>query len=73
MPGVTGFSGGNQLRRALRYDLATAIAALWAHINYPVGGFDDIKIVFNYHHRVARLDQLVEHFAISADTTDPQP
>ena len=33
--------------------LATAGATFWAEVNYPVGRFDDIEIVFDYNLIVA--------------------
>jgi recombinational DNA repair ATPase RecF len=43
-------------------DLAAAIAAFGADIDDPVGGLDDVEIVLDHHHRVALVDQLVQHF-----------
>src|SRR6266404_6616912 len=50
------------LGRALGHDAAAAGAAIGAEIEHPVGGLDDFEIVLDHHHRVAALDQAVQHF-----------
>src|SRR5215203_2266529 len=51
----------NVLRRALRHDGAAAVAAFRAHVDNPIGGFDDLQVVLDHHHGVALVDQLVQH------------
>ena len=52
---------GNIFRCPHGHDLAAAIAALGAEIEQPVGRLDDVEIVLDHHHGVARLDQFVQH------------
>ena len=73
MPSVAGRGGGNQLGGTLCNDLATTVTAFWAHINHPVGRFDDIKIVLNHHDGVAGLDQLIEHLKQQGNILKMQP
>ena len=54
-----GGAGGN--------DVAALVAAVGAEVDDPVGGFDDVEVVFDDHHRVAGLDQRVEDFEEFAD------
>ena len=42
-------------------------AALWPHVDDPVGGLDDIQVVFDHDHAVALFDQGVEDFEQFAD------
>ena len=39
--------------------MPAAFAALRAEVEYPIGGLDDLQVVLDHHHRVARLDQAV--------------
>ena len=41
--------------------LAAVFAALGAHINHPVGGFDDVEIMLNDNHRVAAVHEFAEN------------
>ena len=43
-------------------DFAAAVAAFGAEVDDPVGGLDDFEIVLDDDHRVALVDQLVQHF-----------
>ena len=47
------FHARDLFRRALHHDPATAVAALGAQVDEPVGLGDDIQIVFDDHHGVA--------------------
>ena len=72
MPGVARCCLSDHFGRALRHNLSTTIATLRAHIDDPVGGFDDIEIVFNHHHRVACLDELIQHAQQECDVVKMQ-
>ena len=49
------------LWRALRHELAAARASLRPEIDHPVGPLHDVEVVLHHEHRVARLDEPVEH------------
>src|SRR6478609_4613779 len=49
------------LGRAFGDDAAAAIAALRAKVENPVGGFDDLQIVFDHDYGVALIDQRMQH------------
>ena len=46
-PGEAGFAGGDGFWRAGGDDCAAACAAFWPHVDEPVGGFNDIEVVFD--------------------------
>ena len=52
--------GGDLLRRAGGNDAAAAVAALGAEVDHPVGGLDDVQIVFNNDHRIAGINKPVQ-------------
>ena len=58
---MRGRVGGHSLWRAHSDNLPTTMAALWAQIHHPVGGFDDIQIMFDHHHGVAVIAQAMQH------------
>ncbi len=47
MAGVAFRVGGDLFGGAHGDDLAAAAAALGAHVDDPVGGFDDVEVVLN--------------------------
>src|SRR5258706_8819299 len=53
LPGVALSSGGDLLRCARRYDPATAVPALGAEVDDPVGCFYDLEIVLDPDYRFA--------------------
>jgi hypothetical protein len=63
---------GNLLRRALGDDLAAAVSALRAEVDDPVGGFDDIEIVFDDHHGIAVIAQLMQDSEQMVDVVEVQ-
>ena len=52
--------GGDLFGGAGGYDLAAAAAAFGAHVDDPVGGFDDVEIVLDDEQRAAAVDELAE-------------
>ena len=46
------------------------LASFRAQVDDPVGGFDHVQIVFNDDHRIAAIDQLVEHIQQQADIVE---
>ena len=63
---------GDILRHACGDDTATAIATFRAEIDQPIGGLDDFEIVFDDQHRVAGLDQRMQHFQQLAHVLEMQ-
>jgi hypothetical protein len=57
---VAGWVGGDLFGGAGGYDLAAAAAALGAHVDDPVGGFDDVEIVLDDQQGAAAFDELAE-------------
>ena len=49
-------------RRAHAHHRAAAGAAFGADVDQPVGGFEDVQVVFDDDDGVARVAQLVQHF-----------
>ena len=41
----------DRFRRTGAYNLSAAIPALRSQINYPIGRFDDLKVVLDHHDR----------------------
>ena len=60
--GVAAFFAGYFLGGSHGHDFAAGVAAFGAHIDEPVGGFDDFQVMFNDDDGVALVDQLVQHF-----------
>jgi len=53
---------GHFFRRAgSDYEAATC-ARLGTEVDYPVGRFDDVEIVLDNDHRIAMIDESIEHF-----------
>lgn len=48
-------------------DLAAILAAFGAHVDNPVGGFDDVEVVLDDDHGVAAIDELAKDFEQTAD------
>ena len=67
MPGVARGAGGDDVRGAGGDDLAALVAAVGAEVDDPVGGFDDVEIVFDDDDGVALVDEGVEDFEEFAD------
>ena len=61
LAGVGGGFRGDGFRRALRDNAPALIAAFGSEIDDPIGGFDNVQIVFDHHHRIAMVTQAVEH------------
>jgi hypothetical protein len=48
---------GNRFRGARSNDVASALSALRAEIDYPICGLDDFQIVLDDENRSSRVDQ----------------
>ena len=58
--GVAGGVGGDVFGGAGGYDLTAAAAAFGAHVDDPVGGFDDVEIVLDDKEGAAAFDEFAE-------------
>ena len=63
---------GDLLGRALGHDPAAARAAFRPHVDQPVGGLDHLEIVLDHDHRVAGVDQRVQHLQQLPDVLEMQ-
>ena len=52
---------GERLGRLRRDLLAAAVTGLGPHVDDPVRLCDEVEVVFDQHHRVAGIDQPVQH------------
>ena len=57
LPGVRSRCAANIFWRALRHDLAAAVATLGTEIDDPIGHFYNIEVVFDDQYRVAVIHQ----------------
>src|SRR5207245_1755584 len=60
------------LGRALRDDAPAAVAALGPEVDDPVGGLDDVEVVLDDDHRVARIAQPLQHTEQHLDVVEVQ-
>src|SRR5690606_22573350 len=60
MAGMRTGAGNHVLRRALRHDLAAGVAAFGPEVDDPIGGLDDLEIVFDHDDRIACFDQFLK-------------
>ena len=60
-------------RRALGHDPATALSALGAEIDHPVGLADDLQVVLDDKDRVAAIDEFLQHLKQFCDIGQVQP
>src|ERR1700722_3767566 len=63
---------GDLFRRAAGDDLAPLIAGVGAEVDDPIGGFDDVKIVFDDEDRMAGVDEALENLEQDADIIEVQ-
>ena len=61
MTGMRAIDLYDLLRRSACDDQTAAVAALGTHIDHPVGGFDHVEVMLDHDHRVAGVDQAVQH------------
>ena len=71
-PGVRLGTFGDGLGNAGSQHAAPPRSALGAHVDDPVGGLDHIEVVLDHQHRVAQVDQAVQHFEQFADVGEVQ-
>ena len=68
--GIAALVGHDGFGRAGTNQLAAAIATFRADINDPVGGLDDIKVMFDHDNRVALIDQGMKNLEQFADIVE---
>src|SRR5437016_7782083 len=61
------------LRGSLRHDAPACIAGTRSHLDHPVGPLDDVEMVLDHEHRMAGVDEPVEHRAQRPDVVEVQP
>ena len=71
--GIAFLVGHDDLWCAATNQLAATITTLGTDINDPVGSFYDIKVMFDHNHRVALIDNGVQHFQELADIMEMKP
>ena len=64
---MRGLNRCNVLWGTFGNDHPATFTALGSEIDDPVGRFDDVEIVFDHQHRVAVIDETVQHFKQFAD------
>ena len=60
------------LGRAGGDDAPAAVTAFGPEVDHPVGGLDDIQVVLDHHHGVARVPQAVQDMQQQADVVEMQ-
>ena len=60
-PGEAAGRLGHGLGRPLRHDPPAGLARLRPQVDDPVGRLDHVQVVLDHDHRVAQVDQAVEH------------
>src|SRR5262245_46005257 len=58
---MTPLRGSNLFRGSFRNYLPALLPSLWPQIDNPVRRFDNIQVVLDYQHRVARLDEPLKY------------
>ena len=56
-----------------RHDLAAPVTALWAEVDDPVSGLDDVEVVLDDEHRVTLVDEVMEHSEETSNVLEVQP
>ena len=61
------------LGRAGRDELAALVAALRAEVDHPVGLLDHVEVVLDHEHRVAAVDEPLQHLEQLLDVGEVEP
>jgi hypothetical protein len=72
LPGGRAPGRGDLLRRALGDDPPAAVATLRSEVDDPVGGLDDVEVVFDDQHGVAAIDEPMEDLEELLDVREMQ-
>ena len=62
MPGCGVWQLANRFRRALPEQFTAVQATLRAQIDHMIGGFDDVEVMLDDDHGVAKFGQTLEQF-----------
>ena len=62
MPGVALRATCHTLRRSLGNKLPTLCSTFRTEVDYPIGGFDHVQVVFDHEQRMARIHEALENF-----------
>ena len=46
---------------AERHEPPPSVASFWPEINYPVGSFDDVEVMFNHHYGIAAVAEPMQY------------
>src|ERR1700733_7097297 len=68
--GMRAWRGCNLFRCPGRHDRSTGVAALWTHVDDPVGRFDHIQVVLDDQQGAPAIDQLAEGMEELADVVE---
>ena len=72
-PGAAACSHRRQLlRRAGHHDIPTRFTGLGPQVDDPVGRLDHVEVVLDHDHRVAQVDQAIEHVEQLGDVVEVQ-
>ena len=66
------FDFSNSLWRAFGNNAAAASATFWPQIDNPVGGFDDVEVMFDHHHAVTVFCKSMQNTEQQADVLEVQ-
>src|SRR5205823_5140954 len=66
------FGPGDEFGRALGDDAAAALAAFRAEVDDPVGLFDDVEMVLDDEHGVAKIDQALKYIEELSNVVEVQ-
>ena len=72
-PGEGALGLGDLLGRAGRDQLAARLAALGAEVDHPVGLLDHVEVVLDHEHRVAGVDEPLQHLEQLLDVGEVEP
>src|SRR5215471_1126769 len=70
LAGVRFFRSSNLLGRSLRDDAPAAFSAFGAQINDPIGLLDDVEMMLDDEHRIAKRDEALKHVEKFADVVE---
>ena len=73
LAGVRGFAGRDGLGRPRDDQLAAGFAAFGANVDHPVGGLDDVEVVFDHEDRVPRLHEAIEDLEELLNVVEVEP
>src|SRR5579884_4016348 len=63
----------DRFRCTRSHDVAAALATFRPEVNHPIGGLDDLEIMFDHQNRATRVDEAAEGRKQLADVVEVQP